>query len=495
MKKTLVICLLLGTFLPVPAQKLLSLDSCRELALRNNKQLNVVKLKQEMALNVRKAARTKYLPKVDALGGYEFFSKEVSILNSSQKSALSNLGTNAATQVGSQVSGALTNMVSNGLITPQAAQQLGALLQQVSGPYAQAGDQFGQNIRDAFRTDSRNIWSGAVLLRQPVYMGGAITAANRIADLAEELVANEQEGVKQSTIYDIDQTYWTVVSLSNKKKLAYSYRDLVKKLDDDVQKLIKEGVATRADGLKVDVRVNEADMQITQVEDGLTLARMLLCQLCGLPLEEEIVLADENKDNLPAGDNVQDLDTDSALQHRSELRMLQNTVDMSRQATNLIRAEYLPHVALTGGYMISNPNVFNGFERKFAGVWNVGVIVHVPIWNWFEGAYKVRASKAATQMAALQLGDASEKIRLQISQSRFKLSEAGKRLSMAQKNLTSAEENLRCANLGFREGVMETTDVMAAQTAWQQAQTQKIDAEIEVKLAQVGLQKALGVLQ
>lgn len=486
---------MLGTLLPISAQRLLSLDNCRELALRNNKQLNVVKLKQEVALNARKAARTKYLPKVDALGGYEFFSKEVSILNSNQKSALSNLGTNVATKVGSQLSGALTNMVSSGLITPDAAQQLGALLQQVGTPYAQAGDQFGQQIRDAFRTDSRNIWSGAVLLRQPVYMGGAITAANRMADLAEELAANEQVGVKQSTIYTIDQTYWTVVSLSNKKKLAYSYRDLVKKLDDDVRKLIKEGVATRADGLKVDVRVNEADMQITQVEDGLTLAKMLLCQLCGLPLEEEIVLADENKDYLPAGDNAQDLDTDSALQHRSELRMLQNTVDMSRQATNLIRAEYLPHVALTGGYMVSNPNVFNGFEHKFAGVWNVGVIVHVPIWNWFEGAYKIRASKAATQMAALQFSDASEKIRLQISQSRFKLSEAGKRLSMAQKNLTSAEENLRCANLGFREGVMETTDVMAAQTAWQQAQTQKIDAEIEVKLAQVGLQKALGVLQ
>ena len=66
---------------------------------------------------------------------------------------------------------------------------------------------------------------------------------------------------------------------------------------------------------------------------------------------------------------------------------------------------------------------------------------------------------------------------------------------MALKNITNADENLRCANLGFKEGVMETTDVMAAQTAWQQAQTMKIEAEIEVKLAQVNLQKALGLLK
>ena len=159
-----------------------------------------------------------------------------------------------------------------------------------------------------------------------------------------------------------------------------------------------------------------------------------------------------------------------------------------------MRAEYLPHVALTGGYMISNPNVYDGFQKKFSGVWNVGVLVQVPVWNWFESSYKVKAAKGATQMANMELADAQEKINLQISQCRFKMSEATKRLSTAEKNIRSAEENLRSAQLGFREGVMESTDVMAAQTAWQQAQSQKLDAEVEVKLSQVNLEKALGIL-
>ena len=154
----------------------------------------------------------------------------------------------------------------------------------------------------------------------------------------------------------------------------------------------------------------------------------------------------------------------------------------------------MPHVALTGGYLISNPNVFNGFERRFSGVWNVGVLVQVPVWNWFEGSYKVKASQTATSIAMMELTDAREKIELQVSQCQFKLNEAEKKLAMAQKNILSAEENLRCANVGFREGVMESTDVMAAQTAWQLAQTQRIDAEIELRLAQVNLKKALGTL-
>ena len=98
-------------------------------------------------------------------------------------------------------------------------------------------------------------------------------------------------------------------------------------------------------------------------------------------------------------------------------------------------------------------------------------------------------------MARLELADTQEKINLQVAQNRFKVKEARKRLAMAEKNIASAEENLRCAQVGFREGVMESTDVLAAQTAWQQAQSQKIDAQVEVKLAQVGLEKALGILQ
>ena len=476
------------------AQQVLSLEECRQLALQNNKQLGVTRVKQEMALNLRKAARTNYLPKVDVIGGYEFFSREISILNKDQKNTFANLGTTAMTGVGEHLSSTLTSLVQQGLIKPEMAQQLGALMGQMGQPIAQLGNQIGEKINDAFKTDSRNMFAASVMLRQPIYMGGAITAANRMAEINQELAANEERGMVQNTLKSIDDIYWTVVSLKQKQKLANSYRDLVQKLDDDVHKMISEGVATRATGLKVDVSVNEADMQVTQVEDGVALAKMLLCQLCGLPVDTDIVLADEGKDVLPMTDDVVDDGNEAAYANRNELKMLENAVQMSEQATKLVRAAFLPQVALTGGYMLSNPNLYNGFERKFAGVWNVGVLLRVPVWNWFEGQYKVRASRAATTIAAMELDDAREKIGLQLEQCRFKMKEAQKRLAMATKNLSSADENLRCANVGFREGVIEATDVMAAQTAWQQAQTQKIDAEVEVKLAQVALKQAMGKL-
>jgi outer membrane protein TolC len=189
------------------------------------------------------------------------------------------------------------------------------------------------------------------------------------------------------------------------------------------------------------------------------------------------------------------LDVESAVAHRPELKLLQNTVALSKQATNVLKAGNLPQVALMGGYAVSNPNVLNGFEKKFAGYWHVGVIVRVPIWNWGDVMYKVRASKGATAIANLELDEAREKIELQVNQTTFKVDEANKKLTMAQKNIQRADENLRTANLGFQEGVISPTVVMEAQTAWLQAQSQKIDAEIDVKLSQVDLQKALGTLE
>ena len=418
-------------------------------------------------------------------------------MSDDQKTSLSNLGTNMMAQTGEQMNATLTNLVKNGSITLEQSKLFGGVAQQLMPQFAQSLNAVGNEIRQAFRTNNRNMFGAAIMVRQPVYMGGAITAANRIADINEQLVANQVESSVENTLYDIDNTYWLVVSLHQKNKLAKSFLQLVEKLDNDVKKMISEGVATRADGLKVSVKVNEAEMSVTQAEDGLALAKMLLCQLCGLPIDSNITLEDEDKEQLPVASytltNGNDLQT--AWENRSELKMLQNAIDISKENTKLAKAAYLPQVAVTGGYLVTNPNVYNGYENKFGGVWNIGIMVRMPIWSWQEGAYKVRASKAATNIANMELDEARDLITLQVNQNQFKVKEANKKLNMAAKNVEKAEENLRCANLGFAEGVMQTTDVMAAQTAWLEAQTQKIDAEIDVRLTHLGLQKALGVLK
>lgn len=479
----------------VQAQQRLSLDSCRAMALRNNKTLSASRLQLDMAHYKVKAAKTKYLPHVSALGGYELTSREISLLSDDQKASLSSAGTHATGALHNDISSALSGLAQQGAISPELANGLGDLFGQVGSKLGSVVDGVGQKVVDALHTDTRQMYTISVMLTQPIYMGGGIIAANRMAKIGEEMAANNIEATTQSTLHSIDQAYWLVVSVHHKKQLAESYLEVVKKLDNDVQKMIAEGVATRADGLKVAVKVNEAEMSLTQAENGLALSKMLLCQLCGLPVENDVHLEDEDSADLVTTTNVENTDNSVAMENRPELKLLDNALDLSRQSTKLVRAAFLPQVMLTGGYMATNPNLYNGFERKLSGVWNVGVVVRVPLWNWMEGTYKVRASKIASSIVQLERDEISEKIELQVSQCKFKVKEANRRLTLARKNVENAEENLRCANVGFKEGVLQTTDVMAAQTAWLQAQSQKIDAEIDVRLSQVNLKKALGVLQ
>ncbi len=501
MMRLFTIAVLLGSSLCVQAQEVYSLQKCRELALQNNRQLKISNMTVDVAENTRKAAKTKYLPRVDALAGYQHFSREISLLSDDQKNTLSNLGTNTFGQLGGQIVQNLSSLAQQGVLSPQVAQQLGQLLSNVSTPLTQAGNNIGQSINDAFRSNTKNVYAGGIVVNQPIYMGGAIKAANDMAAIGEQVAQNNISLKRQLVLYGVDNAYWLAISLKKKEALAIRYRDLAQKLNEDVKKMIREGVATRADGLKVEVAVNTADMQIARIQSGVSLAKMALCELCGLDLNGDIQLSDERDADLsptpstqfdnyiiPASDSTRLNET------RPELRLLQNAVDMSKQNTKLLRSLYLPHVLLTAGYSVSNPNLFNGFQKRFTDLWNIGVTVQVPVWTWGENKYKIRASRTATSIAQLEMDDVRKKIDLEIEQNRLRLKDANKQLATSHKNMAAAEENLRCANVGFKEGVMTVTEVMAAQTTWQTSRMAIIDAEISVKLAQAGLQKALGGL-
>lgn len=484
MKKLLFLFFLLTTPFSLKSQGILSLDSCRALAIANNKELLISGEKINAAHYQKKAAFTNYLPNFSATGAYMRNQKEFSLLNNDQKAALSGLGTS--------VSGPLQQAAQ---VIGQLHPELAPMLSQLGGAIVPALNEAGTAIVDAFRTDTRNVYAGAITLTQPLYMGGKIRAYNKITKYAEELARQQHNSGMQEVILSTDQAYWQVISLVNKKKLAESYLKLLQKLDSDVEKMIAEGVATKADGLSVRVKVNEAEMTLTKVEDGLSLSRMLLCQLCGIDLSTPIVLADEQVDDLPPIPATTNFEIETAYANRPEIRSLELAAKIYQQKINVTRSEHLPSVALMGNYMVTNPSVFNSFENKFKGMWNVGVMVQLPIWHWGEGIYKVKAAKAEARIAQYQLEDAKEKIELQVNQSAFKVNEAAKKLAMAQKNLEKADENLRYATIGFEEGVIAPSNVLEAHTAWLSAQSEKIDAQIDVKLTEIYLQKSLGTLK
>jgi len=490
MKKSISI-LALFTLIFIPSlcaqeSRTLSIEDCRRLAIENNKDLKIGKEKIKAATYQKKAATTTYLPSISAAGTYFRNQKETSLLAKEHKDELMNLGENVYDEL-SLFAKELGQKFPNLPQLPGIILGLGETLQ------APLTD-FGHSVTDALRTDTRNVYAGAVTITQPIYMGGKIRAYNKITKYAEELAKQAHDTDLQEIILSTDQAYWFVVSLKNKYNLATSYLTLLNKLDQDIQHLIDEGVATKADGLSVRVKVNEAELTLTKIEDGLSLSRMLLCQLCGIEIGTPITLIDEYKESLPVPTIDTTFDMNAIYHNRPEVQSLELATKIYKQKVNLARAEYLPTIALVGNYIVTNPSVFNSFENKFRGMWNIGVAMQIPLWNWGQGIYKTKAARAEARMTEYQLSDVKEKIELQVNQAAFKVNEANKKLIMSLKNMEKAEENLHYANVGFSEGVIPASNVLEAHTAWLAAQSDKIDAQIDVKLTEVYFLKSLGTL-
>jgi len=508
MKKTLITILTITVLSSTGAiaQRSLTLDECREMAVNSDRELQQAKTEIEMAGYDRKIAFANYLPNVSGTGAYLYNPNDISLISDAASASLRNAGTTVhgiSQQYQQKVMTDLTTYIQQMAATdPASAMKYMQLMQDPvlqmligelsSADMSEAINAIGQDIDDALHPDLENILVGSVTVQQPIFMGGKIIAANKIAKLAEELSEAKYDQQYQQTIVDVDQAYWQIVSIAGKKKLAESYADLLHSMEKDVNLAVEEGVSTESDALQIKVKANEADMLKIKSENGLTLAKMLLCKRIGLPLDTEIVLADENLDKIPVARMGSGKSLEEIYADRPETRSLELASKIYDGKVAVARADMLPKVAAMGGYIVSNPSLKNGFEKQWNGYWGVGVVVNVPIFHGFEALNKTRKAKAEATLYRSRLEDAKDLINLQVTQLRKQETEALEKLAVAESNLSNAEENLRTATIGFNEGVITANTALGAHTAWLQAHSDYLDAGIELQMLAANLDKAEG---
>ena len=502
----------------------LTLTDCQQMAVQQSKDLEQARTQIRMAGYDRKIALANYFPNISATGTYLYNSRDIALIGDAQSGMLQNAGTLIQGQLDAAMAGAsqqmsaamtqkMTQLMTAIKTNPAlAAEYMGSpmwqtILNMLQGvdPSSLAGlvpniaepvNAIGSDIDKALHPDLHNIWVGAVTVQQPVFVGGKIIYSNQMAALAEDLAQSKYDMKYADVVLDVDQAYWQIISIANKRKLARSYLDLLEQMQDDVNKAIAAGVATESDALQVKVKVNEAQMLLTKAENGLSLSKMLLCKRIGLPLDTEIVLADETVDVIPEPQAPAMKSLEDIYDDRPETRSLQLAGKIYDKKAKVVRADMMPKVALTANYLISNPNAFNGIQNTWnGGTFVAGVMVNVPIFHGLENVNRYKKAKAEATLYQTQYEDARELIGLQVAQQRKLLGESREKVEMTLSNLENAEENLRKATIGFEAGVLPTNTVLGAQTAWLSAHSEYIDAGIELQMAAAQLLKAEGELR
>jgi outer membrane protein TolC len=471
---------LLAAVLPGVCQAgegVVSLDSCRAMALQSNKQLMISRQRITTAEYQKKEAFAAYLPAIDFTGGYTYNQRNLSIFDSDQL---------LPTKSFDMTTGSYQyNLVKN--------PQTGMPIQTADGQYVP--ETVALIPKDAMTFDIHNVFFGAITLTQPIYMGGKIVAMNKITKAAEQAARELNNREAENVIYAVDAAYWQVVSLKAKHRLAVSYVALLDSLSNNVHMMLDQGIATRSDVLSVDVKLNSAQVDLVKVENGLSLSRMALAQVCGLPVNTVLTLADEDKQSPEMKAEVAtSYNMNEVYDRRHDIKALELSAYVAGQQKQVAKSAMLPTVALVGAYSFSNPNLYDGFKKNFKGAFSVGAAVTIPLWHWGGNYSKYKAAESEEFIKRLQVEDAKELIDLQVSQAAYKSTEAYRTYDMTCKNIEKADENLKTATLGFREGVATADNVLEAQTAWLKAHSEQIDAMIDVQLCDTYLSKVLGTL-
>lgn len=487
------VCMALAV-LPVTAQTVLTLDECRQMALENNSQSKIAQEKVAAAEYDSKTAFANYLPKVSATALYLHNSENINLISEDQQNSLSRLGTSVSSSTGKLMT---DPDFLNLYMTDQTVKNtVNYIVQKMTASDVEGTlNQLGKDLSEDLTLDIQNVYVGAITVEEPIYVGGKIRAYNKVAAYAKELAQTQLSGEDQKVMVTVDEAYWQIVSIANKLHLTDQYVDLLRQMDHNVEIMKQEGVATASDQLSVRVKLNEAEMSQIKAQNGLALSKMLLCQLCGMPLDSEITLKDELNETLDIPTDTVIYTQEDLYENRPELKSLELAVNMYDMKSRIVRADYLPTVALMGNFLVTNPSASNGFANDFHGMWNVGVVAKVPVFHFGEGMNKYRRAKSDMILTQYQLEDARGKVSLQVNQYEKKIAEADSRLQMALKNMENAEENLRVANIGFNEGVVESSLVLAAQTAWLKAHSEEIDARIDRIMATAYLRQATGQLK
>ena len=438
-----------------------SLDSCRAMALAGNKQLKIADAEVMRARYERRVARAAYFPTLDAEATYMHNQKRLSLIEKDAHLPVMNFDATSGSYAYDVVMVDGKPITANGMPVPAQV----ALLP-----------------KSALTFDVRNVFVGGVTLTQPVFAGGKIVASNKMADLAETMAHLGYDMAEEGVIYYVDMAYWGVVSYMAKERLATSYRSLLNSLYADVQTMLEQGVATRADALDVQVRVNEADVALLKAGNDVRLAQMSLALLCSLPFDYAI-----EPDTAITEASVVQFAINDVLSRNNDVKAQELLIKINEQKAVVERATMLPQMAVVGAYTLSNPNSYNGFKNEFGGMFSIGATIKVPLWHWGGNINKYRMAQSDVVISRLNLAYTRDKVTLELNKALCEMEEAVKLCDAARMNVASADENMRVARDGFDEGVLTANDVMRSHTAWLAAHSQLIDARIATKLCEAKL--------
>ena len=409
----------------------LTLQDCRKLALEHNEQIKTANNAVEKAKLDRQIAFAQYLPKVD---------------------------------------GSLT------------------------GIHMKDQDIIGMSLQ------TRGTYLAGINVTLPLYAGGQLTAANRLAQIGQTVSEEQQRKARMQVIADVDNSYYTLIAVRSKVQMLQAYAQQMQELYNRVQLSVRVQMATENDLLRIASKQSEISYQLQKATNGEQLCQLALANQIGTDFEQAITPAD----TVLAPTSMPQLDEDFS--SRPDLHLLQQQVKANELQVKRARANYLPTVALVGMYSHYDNLKLKGALKNLDGTpINVNhtfsggrpyalLSVNVPIFHWGAELKKVKKAKLDLNDSQLQLEQYERGMRIEVRQAVLNLTDGQRMVETATIGQQQADENLRVMRQKFDNQLCTMTDLLDAQSQWQQARSNLIEAKTQLKIYETEYLRVTGRL-
>lgn len=429
-----VACLLfaLGSF----AQGL-TLDSCLEIARRNNPSLRKSELSVKRAEEVKAQALTKYFPQVQGTAfGFHALHPIIEV-------GIDDIG-NAS------VRDLLTTLYGN----------YGAAL----------------GLDNTLNLFEHGYMVGVTAV-QPLFVGGKIVAGNQLAKVGVEAARLQADIAQREQLEQVEQSYWLVYGLQKKQDIIDDANQLLDTLYIAVEAAIKAGLALPVDLTQVQLRRDEIERKQIQLQSGLNLAKRALALAIGLPSSDSILLAEQQV----AIDQILPADTTVQTKERQLLALQIKAAELERR---MALADALPQLALGANYSYGNwqTNILkNGLGGK-SGNGALFVTLNVPLTGWWETGHKLKEKQYAIEQARIDAEYIGAQLDLRTKQAYDQMVAAAALLQLQERALLHAQQAYEQKKANYEAGIITMAELLKSQTDLTQAQADLTDAQIEYKV-------------
>jgi len=421
----------------------LSLDSCKHLAIKNNKKIIEARYEIVASGEVQKNAFTNYFPKVSA-SAMAMRSPDYLVKANTPEMNLPVYDGNPANLAGATQFAYIPSIAINAV-------------------------------------DYLNMASVSATL--PVYAGGQIRNGNRLATLGVDVSHKQQILTTSEVLVRTEQLYWTIISLNEKLKTLDSYRALLDTLNRDVTNYNKAGLSQRNDLLKVQLKQNELQSNRLKLMNGISLTRQALCQHIGIAFDSTFVLSDKPAVSpLASKSDV----ANEAVTNRMEYQLLNKAAEAEELQLKMTRGGLMPQLAL--GAMAAYVDIANSNNTQKFGFASLSI----PITDWWGGAHKIKQQQVKIEMARNKLSETSELLVLQIQQTANELKESFDQVQLAEKSVEQARENLKVTDDNYRSGNISISDLLEAQALFQSSNDNLTNNRCNYQIARAKYLQAIG---